>query len=289
MIPTIAQVTIRVQQLLNDVAKEQFDDATVLPFIQARYRQLFSKMVANGIESAERFAFYNLPAYTNVLAPAQANITDMGDPTRLEERAITLSYLVTAASGTLPIRLTIGAHALITGQRVVVYGVGGETGANGEFYVTAPNGTQIDLNGSVSEGTYSSGGTVSNSGERFQDVNKTAQLPERDPFDMLRDWEWSGDKFRFIPATQDRQLKITYTASGGAPASGTLFIDDSTEFLAYGAACDLAIPNGLMTEAKAYDSKAATELDRLIRTMVREEQSEEWRSRPFTPPRQMWF
>lgn len=73
--------------------------------------------------------------------------------------------LVTNAlnNGSGLIRLTIGnTNGFITGQNVTVGDIEGVTAANGNWQITVVNATQIDLDGSVFAGSYSSGGYVIN-------------------------------------------------------------------------------------------------------------------------------
>lgn len=66
-------------------------------------------------------------------------------------------------SGTGEVRLTVGnTNGFITGQGVIANSIGGVTAANGNWYITVVNQTQIDLNGSVFSGAYTSGGYVIN-------------------------------------------------------------------------------------------------------------------------------
>lgn len=71
------------------------------------------------------------------------------------------SRTVTAATNTSPIQITTSAtNALTTGQIVTIHGVNGNTAANGTWVITVINNTNFTLNGSVGNGTYTSGGTV---------------------------------------------------------------------------------------------------------------------------------
>jgi hypothetical protein len=66
---------------------------------------------------------------------------------------------ISNASNTSPIVITTPtAHGFLTGQRVQVSGVGGNTAANGTRIITVINSTQFSINNSVGNGTYTSGG-----------------------------------------------------------------------------------------------------------------------------------
>jgi hypothetical protein len=65
-----------------------------------------------------------------------------------------------AANGS-PIGITTVNHQLTSGQQVIIAGANGNTNANGSWTVTVTGPNTFTLNGSVSNGTYSGGGTWS--------------------------------------------------------------------------------------------------------------------------------
>ncbi len=68
---------------------------------------------------------------------------------------------VIAASNANPITITTSTpHGLTTNQLVGVYGVAGNTNANGGWSVTVVNSTQFSLSGAVGNANYTSGGQV---------------------------------------------------------------------------------------------------------------------------------
>lgn len=87
MIPTVAQVTIRMQSLLGDEEKRVFSDALCLRGYQQAYEYLSDAMVRNQIPRAIRVATYTLPANTTELTPATASLTNFGELIELSERA----------------------------------------------------------------------------------------------------------------------------------------------------------------------------------------------------------
>lgn len=67
---------------------------------------------------------------------------------------------VTGATNASPIVITTSAaHGLPTGAYVKIASVGGNTAANGTFFVTSMGSTTFSLDGSTGNGTYTSGGT----------------------------------------------------------------------------------------------------------------------------------
>lgn len=71
---------------------------------------------------------------------------------------------ITGATNASPIVITSNGHGLVTGQRVTISGVGGNTAANGTFVVTVLTSNTFSLDGSTGNGTYTSGGTWHQSG-----------------------------------------------------------------------------------------------------------------------------
>lgn len=74
---------------------------------------------------------------------------------------------VTAATNTTPIQITCNPNTvtnLMSGQRVTISGVGGNTNANGTWFITVNGFNTFLLNGSSGNANYTSGGSVSRAG-----------------------------------------------------------------------------------------------------------------------------
>ncbi len=65
---------------------------------------------------------------------------------------------ITGATNATPIVVTDVAHGLTTGAYITVSAVGGNTAANGSFTVTRLTADTFSLDGSVGNGSYTSGG-----------------------------------------------------------------------------------------------------------------------------------
>lgn len=65
---------------------------------------------------------------------------------------------ITDASNATPIVIQSTGHGLETGNRVAISGVGGNAAANGNFTITKVNANSFSLDGSVGNGSYTSGG-----------------------------------------------------------------------------------------------------------------------------------
>lgn len=69
--------------------------------------------------------------------------------------------LVSNATNATPIQITTTtAHGLVTGDDAMIYGVLGNTAANGYWIITRIDNTNFTLNGSVGNGAFTSGGGV---------------------------------------------------------------------------------------------------------------------------------
>lgn len=79
------------------------------------------------------------------------------DFTRLQSYA---TYTVSNATNATPIVITAVAHSFLTGDKVYIIGVGGNTAANGVFTITKIGADTFSLDGSVGNGAFSSNGTA---------------------------------------------------------------------------------------------------------------------------------
>ena len=84
-----------------------------------------------------------------------------GSISGIDDTPLAAIATVTAASNAGPIVITTSAaHNLFTGAAVTITGVLGNPAANGSWVVTVLTPTTFSLNGSVGNGVYTSGGTV---------------------------------------------------------------------------------------------------------------------------------
>ena len=109
-------------------------------------------------------------------APGGTNQLPGTDPNAVTYRNITN----VSNNGIGAIRLTINTtNGMKTGQRVNVQEVGGVTNANGVWYITVINFSQIDLQNSTFVGSYTSGGYVINDPSLpygFNEIPRTGPL-----------------------------------------------------------------------------------------------------------------
>jgi hypothetical protein len=263
-IPTASNVMDLARSHLGDEAVaggEIFTNTILLPFVNSATRELFRVMQNIQLPRVKVQVYFNLPANTSILYPSTANIADMGEPEWVEERDISGTYAVsgcTLSSG-VP-TLTTATHPLVTGQRVVTYGIGGITGAAGTWAITSSGVTSATLNGAVASGTYTSGGTMSYSTDAFASLEWADSISEAEDSGgtSLDRVAWIGDAFRFPSASTARQLRITYWSSAASltSPSDSIGVDDSLDFLATRAAALAAASRGAESIAQRLNAQA---------------------------------
>src|SRR5574344_1655166 len=70
------------------------------------------------------------------------------------------TYVVSNATNATPIVITAVGHGFLTGDKVQISGVGGNTAANGVFTITKIGTDTFSLNGSVGNGTFTTNGSA---------------------------------------------------------------------------------------------------------------------------------
>lgn len=108
--------------------------------------------------------------------PGGSNQKPGTDPNAVTYRTVTGAI----NNGSGLIRLTVATtNGMITGQYVTVQDVGGVSAANANWTITVIDSTNVDLQGSVFAGTYTSGGYLINNPSlpyNFTEVPKTGPL-----------------------------------------------------------------------------------------------------------------
>lgn len=240
--PTVTQVYSAAAAHAGDNAHQYYGitapGSLLDPFFALAYSELFraSQMMQNA--RVQRENYYDLPAYTSVLDPATAGITNLGEPEILEERGgVTEVAITNAVAGTGLVTITAAGHPFITGDQAVIFGVLGLTDdVNGIFTVSVTNSSTFTLNGCTATGTYTATtGTAAKSTEPFNLLTGPQRIRDvlSAPGTTLGRYAWEQDIFYFPPCSALRQLRITYTLSGAAPATTNAIVqfDDSLDFL----------------------------------------------------------
>jgi hypothetical protein len=246
-----------VRQLLGDTdvsGGDLFTNAEILPLFISAWDELIGMMTQDQIPAAKRTAYHILLANTNVLFPSQAKIIDLDSVESLDERTAIPSVNISAiAAAGASIQVTTSApHLASAGIPLQVMDVSDIPTANGQWYPDIVDATNVVLRGSIFPVglTYVSGGSlqVANT-DRFKEVHRREQLPQRNPDTQLLEYSWEDDAFQFVGATLDVQLRIRYLSDGKAPVTvaaptGSLVYDGIKTPLAYRTAALLAYKHG---------------------------------------------
>lgn len=141
-----------------------------------------------------------------------------------------ISVAITAATEATPIVITADAHGHSTGDRVSISGVVGNTAANGVFRVTVSDVDTFSLDGSVSNGAWSSGGLILDltNDQNLDDIaagarvatgtlaSKTVSSSGRPTFD--------ADDLTFTSVTGDECETIILYKDSGVEGTSTLIL-----------------------------------------------------------------
>jgi hypothetical protein len=325
--PVASDVLTQARSLLGDdlvSGGEIYTDTILFPYLQASTRELIRALA--GIQSPrfKQEAYFNLPANTGTLYPSTMGVTDMGEPETVEERTVGDTFTVVGCSitgGVPTLEFDAGSQLVVwgvdmfgqpyivsviisDGSRTVVWGVGGVSGVNGAWAITNIDPTHATLNGAVAAGTYTSGGYMSTSPERFQDMDNVDRIDEAEGYgdDRLRVWAWRNGALRFRSCGTARQLRVVYWSSSSTLAStaSTIEVEDSLDFLATRTAALAAAARGAPSIAQALNTLAVgpkvTEADGsggLLRQLVAScvlgmQRQAPLRRMPFRSPRHGW-
>ena len=208
------------------------------------YADLASCLARYNVARVQRTQYCVLPADTNQLNPASIPINDFDEPGALWERPAGTSVAITNVTisgnptGGVPTVSTDPApHGLTNGQDIQIGGVVGIEGINGRFFVRVLTDTTFIPNGAWVSGSYISGGQILSSSDTFGLMDYVDDLPEGVvPGPVLAIWTWKYSALQFIGSSQDRELKIEYTADSTPPDSGPVGIKGAEQFLIHATA-----------------------------------------------------
>jgi hypothetical protein len=260
---TFAQVGQDARARLNDVdvpAGEYATDTALQPHRERAYREMFDALVMIQSNRIDRVIYWVLPAYSQLLSPeGHIGLPDFAEPVFVEERNSITTRTITSTGSASPIQVTTSTpHNLGPNQEVTIMGVQGTTSPWGRWFVSIVSPTVFILNYSVSDGNPGTGGTVCWSNEHFTDVDAIDRIHDTDLSDKLRDYVWEEGVFKFRGATTNRQLRITYRASGNPPAlvNQKLGIDNCLNFLGTRTASFVAYAKGWYDQAQILKAEA---------------------------------
>lgn len=221
------------------------------PYLQQAYSELFKGFEGGGLKNITRTLYGNLPAYTSYIRPATLGAVNLSEPTikPLWERdsagsvAITGAVPNTSTPGSPYVRITAAGHGFTTGHMVLIFGIVGlSDDVNDQWSVVVQSSSTFDLMGCTATGTYSSGGTATNSNQDWCEVRSVSEIGDfpQTSGATLSAYAWINGAFRVAPATTIRQVKMEFYLSAKAPTKDTptasLVFDDCLGFLAYRAA-----------------------------------------------------
>lgn len=110
------------------------------------------------------FLLHDVGGYPSHVPPPPPGATLTIDPHDLD---------ITNATNASPIVITTdGNHGRVTGDKVTIASVGGNTAANGDWVVTKVDDTTFSLDGSTGSGAYTSGGTVKHNIDETEQLTK---------------------------------------------------------------------------------------------------------------------
>lgn len=242
-----------------------YTDSFLQPSINSAYRILYDTLARADHRIPRRMAYYNLPAYTTSLTPADIGISNMGGPKELWHRSVGSTFQATIAAfniktnttpSSVDLTLAGGVGSLSQGAQVVTFNFDSNVtqDINDMWHVEIVDANTIRLLGCSALDATGSGvgttGVVSTSPETYSvEPNSTLRMEVQDPVGgastTIGEWCWKDSRFRFPPCTSARQLKILYMISGDPPVnlSDSYGIDNSLDFLA-------AYASGLAANAK---------------------------------------
>ena len=283
MIPTLQQVfdSARVKLGDNEVSGGQVYTNAYFRnnlLIDDVYQELVSSLAVVDNRLTLAHLHFVLPIHTSYFDPVEAGITNFGEPEAVYERTVRNEYTVTGVTAqTSPsrCRVTITGHDFVTGETGIFYGIGGfSSDINNEWAVTRVDANTVDLNGCRATGTFTSGGTASSSAESWSEPLSGPKRMIVYPVsskNRLDEYDWLGDRFRFPPASEPRQLKVIHSISGNVPANDTdsTNIDDSLRFLSSKLTEVAALWRGEDNTAEIHAGLAARAREQKIRLGVR--------------------
>src|SRR5574344_1613584 len=110
----------------------------------------------------------NLPIGVEHIGVVNFTTTSTSSPTILQT---TTTKTITGATNASPIVITATGHGYVTGDKVVISGVLGNTNANGTWVIVKLTDNTFSLNNSSGNAAYTSGGTTPKSNFKWSDKN----------------------------------------------------------------------------------------------------------------------
>lgn len=256
--PTLTEVYAQARAKCGDTevsGGQIYTDTLLLPHIQEATRALWRGLRNLAVPRVKRTIYYTLPANTSFFSPSIL-VTDFSEPAdKISQRggltSVAVSNVVQVGND---IEVTTAtSHNLSTGNMVVLEQVTGMRWVNVLSPVVVDSSTQFTINGLIAERTYSSGGFVVTSNNEFYDINWADRLPAAttQTATQLGACVYENRAFQFLPASEDKQIRLQYWSSAQVPATGTdvIAFNDCLDFLAIYAAAEASDSQGAITRA----------------------------------------
>lgn len=123
------------------------------------------------------------------------------------------NYSISAATNTAPIQITFAVntvHGFITGQKVNISGVLGNTAANGTWSCTVLSHNTLLLDGSSGNGTYTSGGTITHAEYSAGAINYNSKIMLQSPHSTGWQIRLSIDPFNVPSVVPYTSISVGY-------------------------------------------------------------------------------
>jgi len=279
VIPQVIDVFELARVHLGDTAVPggQIAQATLLQrYWPNAWNSLYRYLDRNNNKRLRRTQYYNVPANTSNLLPADIGISNMGRPESIYDRTISATLTATvltvnAAALGVPsfVDLTSAAHGLRAGQQVLAFGFGLTPATisddiNSDWYIGVPDANTIRLNGCAATDL---GSAVGSTGIITTGSGTFPNTPIKQLFDIesfplnaagqsLTQWKWENGVIKIVPSTTARQIKIVYMLSGNAPLDGSTGIDDCADALSLFLAATIAAAKGFANKAQSLFMRA---------------------------------
>lgn len=234
--PTVASVYALSRALLDDnvvSGGEVYKDSVLEEFFGVAYRQMADVFAEFRVGVFKRVSYFKVDAYQWRIELSDEGISVASEPQRLREAGISAEYAISNVSNTLPLVFTTSAtpSAISTADAVYVFGVNGQTAANGKWYVSGVSGSNITVGGGDTSSAYTSGGTLVKISGKFTDMYPGPSLTEEAVAVSNMSYRFRENAIECNPVAAARLFELTFYESPNPPSSGEVSVHNSLNFL----------------------------------------------------------
>lgn len=281
--PTVSELYARVRAILDDTGEsggEQYTDATLANFYPIAYAQLADVFTELRIGVFKRVRYFKLDNLQRRAELSDEGISLVSQPQRLREAVIASEYAISGVTNTLPVVITTSAtpSGVATADPVYVFGVGGQTAANGFWFASGVAGNDVTIAGGDTSSAYTSGGYLVKISGTFSEMYPVPSLAQEAVATSNREYVFREGAIEVNPLLDlnGRLIEITYFENPTAPTSGEIPVEGSLNFL--------ATQTAALTEESLGNREFAKELFERARVHMRELLAQ-YQIRDYTPPR----